>query len=83
MSNSLTDRPHSCNGNVFAANPLQQPAISDFSVFGGPRSSTDLDPLELGQEFASLFTYRYRSANLANVISICHPASLPFAPKAT
>ena len=42
MSNSLTDRPHSCNGNVFAANPLQQPAISDFSVFGGPRSSTDL-----------------------------------------
>ena len=30
------------------------------------------DPLELGQEFASLFTYRYRSANLANVISIYH-----------
>jgi len=41
------------------------------------------NPLELGQEFASLFTYRYRSANLANDISIFHAASLPFAPKAT
>jgi hypothetical protein len=40
-------------------------------------------PLELGQEFASLFTYRYRSADLANVISIYHAASLPFAPKTT
>ena len=41
------------------------------------------NPLELGQEFASLFTYRYRSANLANVVSIYHAAALPFAPKAT
>ncbi len=42
MSNSLPDRFDSCNGNVFAGNPLHQPAMSDFSVFGGPRSSTDL-----------------------------------------
>jgi hypothetical protein len=47
------------------------------------------NPLELGQEFASLFTYRYLSAHLANV-SIYHAAALPhhadalpFAPKAT
>ena len=57
MRNSLPDRPHASNGNVFAGNPRHQPAISELSVFGGSRSSTDLvcveGPMEASDQIST------------------------------